>query len=291
MSEADEGGRAGAAAARLVLGAALRRLRGDAGLSAEQASTATGVPAMLIAGLERGQADVRFWDVAGLYSAYGVSDQATRAVLLGLAHRSNCREWWHSYRDVIPAWLEYYVALEQAASLIRCYCAQVIPVLLQVPGYARSAIARRHGDVPERDVARDIELRMRRQQVLHGPAPARLWAVIDEAALRRQVAAPAVMREQLRHLIAVSEMPNVTIHVLPFSVGGLPATVGGLLAVLRLPDRDLSDIGYLEQLAGGSYFHSIACIDYFRHVLNQLVLQAELAGPSQRMLTTILKDT
>lgn len=291
MSEPAEAGRAGAAAARLVLGAALRRLRGDAGLSAEQASTATGVPATLIAGLERGQCDVRFWDVAGLYSAYGVSDVATRAMLLGLVHRSNCREWWHAYRDVIPAWLEQYVALEQAASLIRCYCAQTVPVLLQVPGYARTVIAGPHGGAPGRDADRQMELRMRRQRVLHGPAPARFWAVIDEAALRRQVAGPAVMREQLRHLIATCEMPNVTIRVLPFSAGGLPAVVGGLLAVLRLPDRELADIGYLEQLAGGSYFHSGEYIDYFRHVLNQLALQAEPAGRSQRLLATILAET
>jgi hypothetical protein len=275
----------------VALGAALRRLRCDAGLSADQASAATGVSAGLIVGMERGEADVRFWDVAGLYSAYGVSDMAMRAMLLGLAHRANCREWWHSYRDVIPGWLEQYVAFEQAAGLIRCYCAQSIPVLLQVPDYARAIIAQQSGDVQAREVERRVELRVRRQQVLHDPAPAQLWAVIDEAALRRQVSGRAVMREQLRHLIAVCEMPRVMIQVLPFSASGPPAVIGGLLAVLRLPDREVPDIGYLEQLTGGRCFHSRGYIDYFRDVLNQLALQAESAGQSQRMVAAILADT
>lgn len=289
--DGDGPGRAGAVAARVALGAALQRLRSDAGLNADQASAATGVSAGLIADMERGEADVRFWDVAGLYSAYGVSDMATRAMLLGLAHRANCREWWHSYRDVIPAWLEQYVALEQAASLIRCYCARSIPVLLQVAGYARATIAQQSGDIGEREVERRVELRMRRQQVLHDPAPVRLWAVIDEAALRRQVCARSVMREQLRHLITVCEMPRVTIQVLPFSAGGPPAVIGGLLAVLRLPDREVPDIGYLEQLTGGRCFRSGGYIDYFRDILNQLALQAESAEQSQRMLMAILADT
>lgn len=290
MSDGCEAARAGAATARMVLGTALGRLRRDAGLSADEASAATGVPAMLIAGLERGEADVRFWDVAGLYSAYGVSDMATRTMLLGLAYRSNSREWWHSYRDVIPPWLERYVALEQAASSIRCYSAQTVPALLQVPAYAHAMIAHQGGDVLEREVDRRVELRMRRQHVLGGPAPTRLWAVIDEAALRRQVSRPVVMREQLRHLIAACEMPGVTIQVLPFSAAGPPVAIGGLLAVLRLPDREVPDIGYVEQLTGGSYFHSRGYIDYFRDVLNQLALQAKAAGPPQRILAALLAD-
>jgi hypothetical protein len=173
----------------MVLGAALGRLRRDAGLSAQAASTATGVPAGLIRGLEQGQADVRFWDVAGLYSAYGVSDLAARQMLLGLAYQATSTQWWHSYRDVIPAHLDYYLALEQAASVIRCYCAHAVPALLQVPGYAHAAVTAQHPDWPAGAVARRAELRLRRQDVLHRASPARLWAVIDEAALRRQVGA------------------------------------------------------------------------------------------------------
>ncbi len=273
----------------MVLGTALQRLRHGAGLTAGEASQASGVPTDLITGMEQGKAEVRHWDVAGLYSAYGVRDLAERTLLLGLAHRSNCPEWWHSYQDVIPGWFTHYVGLEQAASLIRCYSAHEIPALLQTPGYARAVLALRPDGGPEREIGRRAELAMRRQHVLYGPAAARLWAVIDEAVLRRQAGPPAVMREQLRHLIFMCQRPNITIHVLSLSADAQPSV--GLLAVLRLPDRELPDIAYLEQLAGSRYYRSRGQVDYFRHVLNHLALRAESAGPPEGLLAQILRDT
>jgi len=283
--------RTGATAARMVLGTALSRLRAEAGLSAGEASAVTGVPVPLITGMELGQATVRLWDVAGLYSAYGVSDLAERTTLLGLAHRANGSEWWHAYRDVIPAWFEHYLGLEQAASLIRCYAGQVIPALLQTPDYSRAAVAVTHGDATEADRRRRVELSLRRQQILHGQSPTRLWAVLDEAALRRPPGSVTAMRGQLRHLIELAELPHVTIAVLPFRAGAHPAITGGPLVVLRLPDRELPDVAYLEQLGGSKYFQDPAYLDFFRHILNQLALQAEPAGPGSRALKQILADT
>ena len=219
--------RAGATAARMVLGTALSRLRAQAGLSAGEASAATGVPAPLITGMELGQATVRLWDVAGLYSAYGVSDLAERTTLLGLAHRSNGSEWWHSHRDVIPGWFEHYLGLEQAASLIRCYAGQVIPALLQTADYSRAAVAVTHADATEVDRKRRVELSLRRQQILRGRSPTRLWAVLDEAALRRSPGSVSAMRGQLRHLIELCELPHVTIAVLPFRAGAHPRSPAG----------------------------------------------------------------
>jgi hypothetical protein len=282
--------RAGATAARMVLGTALSRLRAGAGLSAGEASAVTGVPVPLINGMELGQATVRLWDVAGLYSAYGVSDLAERTTLLGLAHRANGSEWWHSYRDVIPAWFEHYLGLEQAASLIRCYAGQRIPALLQTADYSRAAVAVSHADATETDRRRRVELSLRRQQILRGDAPARLWAVLDEAALRRSPGSVSAMRGQLRRLIELCEMPHVTISVLPFRAGAHPAIAGGPLVVLRLPGRELPDIAYLEQLDGSKYFQDPAYLDFFRHILNQVALQAEAAGPGLRLLRQILAE-
>jgi hypothetical protein len=283
--------RVGATAARMVLGTALSRLRTEAGLSAGEASAVTGVPVPLITGMELGQATVRLWDVAGLYSAYGVSDLAERTTLLGLAHRANGSEWWHSYRDVIPAWFEHYLGLEQAASLIRCYAGQVIPALMQTADYSRAAVAANHGEANETDRKRWVELTLRRQLILEGESPARLWAVLDEAALRRPPGSVAAMRGQLRHLIELCEWPHVTVAVLPFCAGAHPAISGGPLMVLRLPDRELPDVAYLEQLGGSKYFQDPAYLDFFRHVLNQLALQAQSAGPAVRLLKQILAET
>ncbi len=284
------GGRAGATMARMVLGTALGRLRESAGLSAGDASAASGLPVPLVTSLELGQGDlIRLRDVAGLYTAYGVSDLAERATLLGLARRANGREWWHSYQDVIPGWFGSYLGLEQAACLIRCYAAATVPALLQTPGYARALIALREGGHGQ-EAGRRVELQMRRQHILHGTSPVRLWAVIDEAALRRAPGARSVMRDQLRHLIGMCDVPHVTIRVLPFRLGGHAAT-GGPITMLRLPDRQVPDVAYLEQHAGGRYVRSTAHLDYYRHILNQLAIQAEPAGPPQDLVAQILRDT
>jgi hypothetical protein len=284
-------GRAGATAARMVLGTALSRLRQGAGLSAGQASEATGVPPGVITGMELGRSDVRLWDVAGLYSAYGVDDVAERSTLLGLAHRANSTEWWHGYRDVIPDWFEHYLGLEQAASLIRLYSGQPVPALLQTPGYARELIRLSHVRVTDDELERRVELRLRRQHILHSDQPLRFWVVIDEAALRRLAGPPSVMRDQIRHLIGLCDLPHVTIRVLPFRFGVHPANAGGPISVLRLPDRELPDIAFVEHFGGAEYFQSRTELDYFRHVLNLLALQAEPAGPVKDLLAQVLRET
>src|SRR5262249_52674275 len=122
--------RASATVARMVLGATLQRLREKAGLSVADASLSIALPAPRIAEVECGQAGRRLRQVAGLCAAYGVSDLAERATLLGLARQANVPQWWHGYRDLVPKPFECYLGLEQAASLIRGFTAQVIPVLL-----------------------------------------------------------------------------------------------------------------------------------------------------------------
>jgi transcriptional regulator with XRE-family HTH domain len=280
----------GATAARLALGEALARLRRDARMSTAEASTATGVPADVIRQIEEGAADPRMWDVAGLYSAYGVSDLTQRAALLGLAYRASSSEWWHPYRDVIPGWLEYYVGLEQASSMIRSYAPYQVPALLQTADYARETIAATTSTITQREIRRRLELRLRRQQILSRPAPARLWTVIDEAALRRLAASRTAMRGQLRHLIAMCDRPNVTISILPFALGAHPATAGPL-SIMRMPDHELPDIAILEHLAGGQYYRGAGHLDYFRHILNQLGLTARTAGPAKPILANVLSET
>lgn len=284
------GNQAGAAAARLVLGMTLRRLRAAAGLSLTSAAEATGLAATRIGELEQGQGSMALRDVAGLYTTYRVDDLADRATLLGLARQANIPQWWHRYRELIPGWFECYLGLEQAASLIRSYTAQILPALLQTPDYARAVIALTHGDAARPELRQRVELRMSRQRILHGPHPPRLWAVIDEAALRRPAGTRTIMRAQLRHLISACDQPNITICVLPFRLGGHAAT-GGPVAIVRLPHRQLPDIAYLEQLASGLYFRTPAQVDYYRHILNQLAIQAEPAGPPQQLLAQILHDT
>jgi Domain of unknown function (DUF5753)/Helix-turn-helix domain len=237
---------AGPALPRMKLGRALRVLREQAGISPGQAGEAIQVPAAAITGLEQGRPGTRLRDVAGLCARYGVTDHYHRVTLLSLADLANRPGWWHDYRDVIPGWFEPYLALEQAASLIRGYETGFIPGLLQTPAYARALIS--YGTSSGPVTERRAELRTKRQQILRRSPPPRLWTLIDEAALRRVVGGRAVMAAQLRHLLHACDTPGITIQVLTFRsrrhYTEIPFTM------LRLPEPDLPDLVYLEHPTG-----------------------------------------
>jgi hypothetical protein len=113
--------------------------------------------------------------------------------MLALCRQGSARGWWQGYGDAVPPWMRHYIGLEQAAVLIRSYDVQYIPGLLQAPAYARAVLALPGGSVGER-AERLHAVRMQRQQILHRQQPPHLWAVIDEAALRRPIGGTAVMR-------------------------------------------------------------------------------------------------
>src|SRR2546430_2800985 len=178
---------------RLVLGSQLHGLRESRGITAEQAAEAIRGSHSKISRMEHGRVGFKDRDVADLLTLYGVTDAEERAALLNLAREANAPGWWHAYSDILPSWLEPFVGLEAAASVIRTYQIQLIPGLLQTEGYARALI--QQGSAENEDqVARRIELRVSRQGVLSGPNPPQLWAVVDEGALRRPVGGRVVVR-------------------------------------------------------------------------------------------------
>jgi hypothetical protein len=197
--------------------------------------------------------------------------------------------WWHAYGDLVPSWFEPYLGLEQSASVIRTYEVQFIPGLLQTPGYARAVIMLGHGHAPAQEIERRVALRMRRQEILRRTRPPALWAVIDEAALRRPIGGTAVMRAQLRHLIEVCERRNVTIQLAPFRAGG-HAAVGGPITLLRMSEPDVPDVVYLEQHTDAQYPDRSSEVDFYRDILNRLVTQAEPPAATPGLLRDIIRD-
>lgn len=117
---------------------------------------------------------------------------------------------------------------------------------------------------------------MKRQELLAAPDPPRMWAVLDEAALRRPVGGPRVMSGQVRRLIEAAEMPTVTLQILPFAAGGHDA--GGTFTILRFAEGDVADVVYVEQLTGATYVDKPDAVDYHRDVMNRLAS----AGPDDR---------
>jgi len=279
---------AGPSVQRLVLGGHLRRLREKAGLTTEQAADAIRGSHSKISRMEHGRVSFKERDIADLLTLFGVTALAERAAVLALAREANTPGWWQGYSDILPHWLEPYFGLEAAASFIRTYEMQFVPGLLQTEGYARAVI--RLGNAGnEEEVARRTEARISRQDILKREDPPRKWAVIDEAALRRPLGGPAVMREQIRHLIQMADHPAVTLQVLPFSAGGHPA-LGGPFTILRFAEPDLRDVVYIEQLTSALYLDKAVEVDSYLGVMEHLCLQAEQVANTQENLARVLND-
>lgn len=274
---------------RMVLGEMLRRLREGKGISAVAAGDAIRASESKINRLELGRVGVKLRDVADLCTLYGVVDHAQRTTLLELARQTNLPAWWQRYRDVLPSWFETYLGLEQDADVIRGYEVQFVPGLLQTADYARAVIELAHGSAREEEIERRLTVRMRRQQILHRTGPPRLWMVIDEAALRRPIGGRAAMFAQLEHLIDVCELPHVTVQVLTFSAGG-HAAAGGPISLLRLPAPELPDVVYLEQLTTAIYPDRPTELEYYRHIMNLLAVQAAPAPATPKILHKILSE-
>jgi hypothetical protein len=273
---------AGPTVQRLVLGGHLRRLREEAFITTEQAAAAIRGSHSKISRLEHGRVGFKERDIADLLTLYGVTDGEERRALLKLAREANTPGWWHGYSDILPHWLAPYFGLEAAASFIRNYELQFVPGLLQTEGYAR-ALIRLGNAATEEDVMRRAEARLSRQEILSRESPPRLWAVMDEGALRRSIGGKAVMREQIRHLIDMCDHSAVTLQILPFQVGAHPA-MGGPFTILRFSEPDLRDVVYIEQLTSALYLDKPAEVDSYLEVMEQLCLQAEPAAKTPEIL-------
>jgi len=274
----------------MLVGAQLRRLREDRGISRAEAGEHIRGSEWKISRMELGRVSFKLRDVADLLTYYGVTDEAERAAVLRRAKQANAKSWWHGYRDVTPDWFQRYLGLEATASVIRTYEVQFVPGLLQTEDYARAVVSIGHGTAAPAEIERRVQLRMDRQALLERPDPPRLWAVIDEAALRRPVGGPGVMRDQLEALInVVMKLPKVQVQVIPLATGG-HAAAGGSFSILRFPHPDVPDIVYIEQLTGALYLDKQEDLDQYAEVVNRLAVEAEPPDRTPDILAGIIRD-
>ncbi|WP_308169724.1 DUF5753 domain-containing protein [Acrocarpospora catenulata] len=280
--------RGGPTVLRILLGAQLRRLRRARGISPEDAGHIIRASHAKISRLELGRVSFKERDVADLLTMYGLTDPDERSVLLTLAREANTPGWWHKYSDLLPNWFEVYVGLEEAAAVIRSYEVQFVHGLLQTPDYARAVILLGHEDSPKEEIERRVALRMARQKRLEGPEAVKLWAVVDEAALRRPLGGKEVMRGQVEHLLQAVRNPNVTLQIVPFDRGG-HAAAGGPFTILRFNERELPDVVYLEQLMSALYLEKPEEVDRYMQVMNTLSVVAMPVSQTPAFLEEVLR--
>src|SRR5258707_4865098 len=238
----------GPTALRILLGAQLRRLRETKQIPLEDAGYVIRASGSKMSRLETGRVSFKSRDIADLLTLYGVTDEQERTALQDLARQASAVGWWHDYADVMPTWFAPYVGLEEAAAWVRSYEIQFVPGLLQTADYARAVARLGHPTASTAEIDRRVTLRMARQAVLTRAMPVHLWVVLDEAALRRPVGGPDVMRGQLEHLIEVSARPNVTLQIIPLERGG-HAAAGGPFSSPGLTQRGHPPPRYPAQLS------------------------------------------
>ncbi len=272
---------------RILLGAQLRRLREGQRITLEDAGKRIRASHSKISRLETGRVGFKDRDITDLLTLYGVTDEEEREALRALARRANAPGWWHDYSDVLPHWFEAYVGLEEVATQIRAYEVQFVPGLLQTEDYARAVTLLGHDGEPPRDIERRVRLRMARQSVLDREEPPNLWAVIDEAVLRRPAGSPAIMHGQLKHLADLAQRPNVTIQIIPFQAGG-HAAAGGPFSILRFAEPDLPDVVYLEQLTSALYLDKPDTVDSYLRVMERICMEAATPADSAELIAGLI---
>ncbi|GAB3833180.1 helix-turn-helix domain-containing protein [Kribbella italica] len=289
----EQGAPGGPTALRIMLGAHLRRMREEAGISRGDAGWAIRGSESKISRLELGKVGFKPRDVDDLLTLYRMDDAGERERLLDLAQQANNPGWWQRYDDLTPNWFHAYLGLEVAADMIRTFESQFVPGLLQTAGYARAVMQLGHSEapLPQAEVERLVTLRVERQAVLTSKLrPLRLWAVLDESVLRRGVGVPGVLREQLEHLLEVSRRPNVTLQVIPFDKG-LYAATGGAFSILRFAETDLPDVVYIEHLTSAVYLDKREDLDKYVITMDALSIAAGTPRETEELLKEIIKTT
>ncbi|HXT44354.1 MAG TPA: DUF5753 domain-containing protein, partial [Pseudonocardiaceae bacterium] len=179
------------------------------------------------------------------------------------------RDWWHKYDDVLPEWFEGYLGLEAEASKISTYESDLVPGLLQTEQYAAAVLGAFPLRTTPEEQERAVDLRRARQARLADNNALILDAVISETVLRRNVGGVAVMREQLEHLIRVTERPNVTVRLLPFA-SGAHAGLDGAFSVLEFPDPEDGRIVTVETMTSTLYVERTRDVGVYRLAFEQI---------------------
>ncbi|WP_170324101.1 helix-turn-helix domain-containing protein [Cryptosporangium phraense] len=269
----------------------LTRLRVEARLSLDEAAMQLlGKSGSALYRMEAGQvAKIRPLEVRALCAGYGASPELT-ADLADLAEETTkaSKGWWGAVGSPAAPWFTTLLSLEDEAQRIDAWCPTLILGLLQTEDYARAVMTAFLGLNDPAEIERQLTTRMKRQAVLTRRAGAvEVWAVLDESVLHRVMGSQAVMRDQLRHLVAVSERPNVTLQVVPFSAGGHPVLSGGPIVLFSFRDPTDPGVVYLENHAGALHLEEPSDVVIYARMVEHGRTSALSASDSRERIAAL----
>lgn len=267
------------------LAAELRRLRSAAGLSREQVEEQTGVNEGTLYRIETARARPQRRTLVALLDVYGV-DEAVKADLVELSRSADGQGWSRPYQWQLPGEYAAYISFEAEARAVHNYESLFIPGLLQTPDYARALSVGVLPGATEAEIEERVQARAERQKLLEGDDPLSLWAVVDEAAVRRVVGDRRVMAAQLEHVVSMTRRPNVTVQVIPFDAGAHPGMPGSFVN-MEFRDEGDPDLVYVDTLAGDIFLEAEDDLRRYRSMFDHLRAGALSPTRSGEMITSV----
>jgi transcriptional regulator with XRE-family HTH domain len=253
---------------RRRLGAELRRLREAAGLSLEQVAQQLECHRATISRLELGRSALRSRDLRHLLTLYAITDQGHIDAFVTMARTGRQRGWWQQYQDTLPPTYTDFIALESEATYLRVFQPLLLPGLLQTENYARAVTRTLPAQMPDEKLDLYVRVRSERRSIID-TGKIRFCGIVSEAALRTPVGGPEAMQEQLRHLLKVIRLANVSLQVLPFRIGE-HAGLHGPFVLMSFPLEHESDIVYLENLTSSLYLEKLDDVQAYTLVFDSL---------------------
>ena len=267
------------------LAAELRRLRADAGYSREQVEEQTGVNEGTLYRLETARARPQRRTLIALLDLYHV-EAPLRDDLLDIARTADGQGWARHYHWQLPGEYAAYISFEAEARVVHNYESLFIPGLLQTEDYGRAMMAGALPTATPAEITERVEARAERQKLLEGQDPLELWAVVDEAAIRRAVGGPAVMRGQLSHVLDMTQRPNVTVQVIAFDSGAHPGMPGPFVH-MEFRDKLDPDLVYVDTPAGDIFLEADEDIRWYRAMFDHLRAGALSPADSGRLVASV----
>ncbi|MBO4207715.1 helix-turn-helix domain-containing protein [Micromonospora echinofusca] len=265
----------------------LRSLRQLAGLTREDAAEQTNINSATLYRIETAKARPQRRTLLTLLDKYGVTEPARRAALVELSKQATQLGWLQAYESELPEEYTTYISFESEARSVRNYESLFVPGLLQTEGYTRAVVAASLPYASDDEIQQRVETRIQRQTSITKDDPLKLWVIVDEAVLHREVGGAEVMVDQLRHLLDMTERPHITFQVLPYKVGAHPG-MHGAFAVMDFPDAADPELVYIENMAGALYLEKEADIRRYAEMFDQLRAAALNVADSRRLVGRLI---
>ncbi|MFV0133934.1 helix-turn-helix domain-containing protein [Streptomyces sp. HMX87] len=266
------------------LGAEVRRMRTAAGMTGEFAAGLLGVDRGKISNIESGTRAISPERLRTLACNCDCDDEAYVDALVEMARPAG-RGWWEKYRGSLPAGLLDIAELEHHAVRLRSVHLIHMPGLLQSTDHARAVFKAALPPLPEHEMALRLAHRLERQRVLEGDNPTEYVGILHEAALRMQFGGRKVARAQLEHLLTASELPNVSLHVIPFEAGSFPGA-GHTVVYMEGPVPRLDTV-QIDSSHGPEFLHHEAQLSKYRAQLDWMEQHALSPAESQAFIQDI----